>query len=142
MATRRELILTTWASALTGMPQVSGRIWRDRVEPLQRHESPGIVIEWTTDTPSVSTSIPFLDWELQAQAVIIVRDAAPSVIADPIVAEIHRRTMGAGLMSLPYVIDVMPGPHRCELLQADSPAGIVTMPFTIRYRTSEADLET
>jgi len=40
------------------------------------------------------------------------------------------------------VIDIMPGRQILELLQADSPAGIVTMPFIIQYRTNEGDLET
>ena len=141
MATRRELILSTWAQALAGMPEVSGRIWRSRVEPLQRHESPGIAIEWVRDRPDVQTSLPFLDWTLQAQASVIVRDTVPDVIADPIVAEIHRRTMASTALR-DLVIDVTPGETTLELVQADSPAGIVTMPFIIQYRTNEGDLET
>lgn len=141
MATRRELILSTWAAALAGMPQVSGRIWRSRVEPLQRHESPGIAIEWVRDRPDVQTSLPFLDWTLQAQASVIVRDTVPDVIADPIVAEIHRRTMASAALR-DLVIDVMPGETLLELVQADSPAGIVTVPYIIQYRTTNADLET
>lgn len=141
MTTRRELILSTWAVALAGMPQVSGRIWRSRVEPLQRHESPGIAIEWVRDRPDVQTSLPFLDWTLQAQASVIVRDTVPDVIADPIVAEIHRRTMASTALR-DLVIDVMPGETLLELVQADSPAGIVTVPYIIQYRTTNADLET
>lgn len=141
MATRRELILSTWAQALAGMPEVSGRIWRSRVEPLQRHESPGIAIEWVRDRPDVRTSLPYLDWTLQAQASVIVRDTVPDVIADPIVAEIHRRTMGSATLR-GMVIDIVPGETTLELVQADSPAGIVTMPFIIQYRTNEGDLET
>jgi len=140
MTTRREQILSTWAAALAGMPQVSGRIWRSRVEPLQRHESPGIALEWIDDSPDVRTSLPFLDWTLQARAVVIVRDAQPDVIADPIVAEIHRRTMASTTLR-DLAIDVMPGRTTCELLQADSPAGLITVPFVFNYRTSEADLE-
>jgi len=141
MTTRRELILSTWAQALAGMPEVSGRIWRSRVEPLQRHEPPGIAIEWARDRPDVQTSLPFLDWTLQAQASVIVRDTVPDVIADPIVAEIHRRTMASTALR-DLVIDIMPGRQILELVQADSPAGIVTMPYIIQYRTNEGDLET
>jgi len=141
MATRRELILSTWAAALAGMPQVSGRIWRSRVEPLKRHESPGIALEWVRDRPDVRTSLPFLDWTLQAQASVIVRDTVPDVIADAIVAEIHRRTMASTALR-DLVIDVVPGETTLELVQADSPAGIVTMPYIIQYRTNEGDLET
>jgi hypothetical protein len=38
-------------------------------------------------------------------------------------------------------IDVTPGRTTWELLQADSPAGLITVPFVFNYRTSEADLE-
>ena len=140
MATRRELILSTWATALAGMPQVSGRIWRSRVEPLQRHESPGIALEWIDDDPDVQTSLPYLDWTLMARAVVIVRDTQPDVIADPIVAEIHRRTMASTTLR-DLTIDLRPGRTTCELLQADSPAGLITMPFVFVYRTTEGDLE-
>ena len=140
MSTIREQILSTWVAALAGMPEVSGRIWRSRVEPLQRHESPGIALEWIDDDPDVRTSLPFLDWTLQARAVVVVRDTQPDVIADPIVAEIHRRTMASTtLRSL--TIEVTPGRTTCELLQADSPAGLITVPFVFVYRTTEGDLE-
>ena len=86
------------------------------------------------------TSLPFLDWTLQARAVVIVRDTQPDVIADPIVAELHRRTM-ASIALRDLTIDLMPGRTTCELLQADSPAGLITVPFVFNYRTSEADLE-
>jgi hypothetical protein len=140
MTTRREQILSTWAAALAGMPQVSGRIWRSRVEPLQRHESPGIALEWIDDDPDVQTSLPYLDWTLMARAVVIVRDTQPDVIADPIVAEIHRRTMASTTLR-DLTIDLRPGRTTCELLQADSPAGLITMPFVFVYRTTEGDLE-
>lgn len=140
MSTIREQILSTWAAALAGTPQVSGRIWRSRVEPLQRNESPGIALEWIDDNPDVRTSLPFLDWTLTARAVVIVRDTQPDVIADPIVAEIHRRTMASTTLR-DLTIDLRPGRTTCELLQADSPAGLITMPFVFVYRTTEGDLE-
>jgi hypothetical protein len=141
MATRRELILSTWAAALADMPQVSGRVWRSRVEALKREESPGVVIDWTQDAPSVSTSLPFLDWNLGARVSVVVRDMLPDLIADPIVAEIHRRTIASTALQA-LVIDVTPGPQTLELIAADSPAGIVTVPFTIHYRTTYGNPET
>lgn len=141
MTTRREQILTTWEAALQGLPTTSGRIWRSRVEPLQRHESPGVVIEWDTDTPSSTTSnLTYMDWSLAARAVIVTRDSRPDSVADPIVAQIHQLTIASTALRA-LLIDLMPGQTRCELLQADSPAALITMDWAFTYRTSYGSQE-
>ena len=45
MTTRRETILAAVRTALTGTTGVSTRIYRSRVEPMARAESPAIVVE-------------------------------------------------------------------------------------------------
>ena len=62
MTTKRESILAAIATALDGTTGVGTRIYRSRVEPLSRAESPAVVIEPVSDTPEQNTSLPTLDW--------------------------------------------------------------------------------
>ena len=64
MTTRRETILAAIATALTGTTGVSTRIYRSRVEPITKGESPALVIEPLTDTATQNTSLPTLDWAM------------------------------------------------------------------------------
>jgi hypothetical protein len=85
MTTKREQVLTAIRTALTGTTGVSTRIYRSRVEPLSRGESPAIVIEPVSDTAQQNTSLPTLDWSLTVRVAIIVRGNVPDQLADPIV---------------------------------------------------------
>ena len=55
MATKRETILAAIRTALTGTTGVGTRIYRSRVEPIAREESPAIVVEPLIDTASQNT---------------------------------------------------------------------------------------
>jgi hypothetical protein len=50
MTTKRETILAAVRTALTGTTGVSTRIYRSRVEPISRGESPAIVVEPVSDS--------------------------------------------------------------------------------------------
>ena len=52
MATKREQILEKIKSNLAGTVGVGTRIYRSRVEALTRSETPAIIIEPISDTPS------------------------------------------------------------------------------------------
>ena len=52
MTTKRENILAAVKTALTGTAGVGTRIYRSRVEPMSRNESPAIIIEPVSDTPN------------------------------------------------------------------------------------------
>ena len=51
MATKRERILAAVKTALTGTAGVGTRIYRSRVDPWSRGESPALIIEPVSDTP-------------------------------------------------------------------------------------------
>ena len=55
MTTKRESILAAIATALVGTTGVSTRIYRSRVEPIARGESPAIVIEPINDIAQQNT---------------------------------------------------------------------------------------
>ena len=141
MTTRRERILTAVRTALTGTTGVSTRIYRSRVEPMARAESPAIVVEPVSDTAEQNTSLPTLDWSLTVRVAVIVRGAIPDQVADPIVESLHAKLM-ADLTLGGYAIDIQPQGVNFEMVEADQPAGVISCDYLIRYRTSVTNLAT
>lgn len=141
MTTRRETILAAVRTALTNTTGVSTRIYRSRVEPMARAESPAIVIEPVNDTAEQNTSLPTLDWSLTVRIAVIVRGAIPDQLADPIVESLHSKIM-ADLTLGGVAMDVRPVAVNFEMVEADQPAGVVSCDYLIRYRTANANLAT
>jgi hypothetical protein len=141
MTTRRETILAAVASTLAGTTGVSTRIYRSRVEPLTRGESPALVIEPISDTAEQLTSLPMLDWSLTVRIAVIVRGNIPDQLADPTVESLHSKLM-ADLTLGGYAIDIQPQAVNFEMVEADQPAGVITCDYLIRYRTTVANLAT
>lgn len=141
MTTRRETILTAVRTALTNTAQVGTRIYRSRVEPMARAESPAIVIEPVNDTAEQNTSLPTLDWSLTVRIAVIVRGAIPDQLADPIVEDLHSKLM-ADLTLGGVAMDVRPVSVNFEMVEADQPAGVISCDYLIRYRTANANLAT
>ena len=141
MTTRRETILAAVRTALTGTTGVSARIYRSRVEPMSRAESPAIVIEPLQDQAAQNTSLPTLDWSLTVRVSVIVRGPVPDQQADPIVEDLHSRLM-ADLTLGGRAIDILPQAVTFELVEADQPAGVISCDYLIRYRTNVSNLAT
>jgi hypothetical protein len=139
MTTKREQILDAIVASLAGTVSVGNRIYRSRVEPFARGESPAIVVEPVNDTAVQTTALPTLDWSLTVRVAIIVRGNAPDQLADPIVESAHSRVM-ADLTLGGYAFDVRPESVSFELLEADQPAGVISLDYLVRYRTSITDL--
>ncbi len=139
MTTRRENILSAIATALSGTAGVGTRIYRSRVEPLSRAESPAIVIEPVSDTPEQNTSLPTLDWTFRIRIVVIERATVPDQAADDTIASLHSKIM-ADLTLGGHAIDVEPATTSFQLLEADEPAGVIFCEYDIRYRTQVGDL--
>jgi len=141
MSTRRETILAAIRTALTGTVQVGTRIYRSRVEPLARQESPAIVIEPVNDNAQQNTSLPTLDWSFNVRIAVIVRGTVPDQLADPIVEDLHSKLM-ADLTLGGYAMDIQPQSVSFEMVEADQPAGVISCDYLIRYRTSVTNLAT
>jgi hypothetical protein len=141
MTTKREQVLTAIRTALTGTTGVGTRIYRSRVEPLTRQESPAIVVEPVSDSAEQNTALPTLDWSLTVRVAIIVRGDVPDQVADPIIESAHAKIM-ADLSLGGYAIDVQPIGVTFDLQEADQPAGVIMMDYLVRYRTNVANLAT
>lgn len=139
MTTKRESIMQALFTALTGTTGVSTRIYRSRVEPVARAESPALVLEPVSDVVEQNTCLPTLDHLLTVRVVVIVRAAVPDQASDPIVQSLHAK-MVADLSLGGLAIDVQPGPTEFTLEQADTPVGVIYCTYRIQYRTSVGDL--
>lgn len=141
MTTRREDILAEIASTLAETTGVSTRIYRSRVEPLTRGESPALVIEPISDTAEQNTSLPKLDWSLTVRISVIVRGTIPDQVADATVQSLHSKLM-ADLTLNGNAYDIQPVGVSFDLVEADQPAGVISCDYLVRYRTALADLTT
>ena len=139
MTTKRENIIATIKSTLANTTGVGTRIYRSRVEPLSRGESPAIVVEPITDDADQNTSMPTLDWTLRIRVSVIERASIPDQAADDTIESLHSKIM-SDLTVGGYAIDVQPVRTEFEFIEADQPLGIISNEFEIRYRTEVADL--
>jgi hypothetical protein len=139
--TKREQILAAIRTALTGTAGVGNRIYRSRVEPLARQESPALIVEPVKDTPAQNTSLPTLDWSFVVRVAVIVRANVPDQAADPVVESLHSKLM-ADLTLGGLAIDIQPFPVEFQVVEADVPAGVVICDYLVKYRTSVTDLST
>ena len=139
MTTKREQVLSAIATALATTAGVNGRVYRSRVTAMQRAESPAIVIEPISDTPTQNTSLPTLDWRMRVRVTVIVRATVPDQTADPIIESMHAK-MVADLTLGGVAIDVQPDEVTFNMLDADQPAGVIFNDYIVQYRTSVASL--
>lgn len=139
MTTRRENILATLRTTLTGTTGVSTRIYRSRVEPISRGESPAIVLEPVSDQALTDVSFCKTDWSLTVRVSVIVRGAIPDQQADPIIESLHSKLL-ADLTVGGYAMSIEPQSVQFDMLEADQPSGVISCDYLIRYRTSTTNL--
>jgi hypothetical protein len=139
MTTRRESILAAIASSLAGTTGVSTRIYRSRVEPITRGESPAIVVEPISDQAVISNSHCKTDWTLTVRVAIIVRGAIPDQAADPIAESMHAKIMADQSVG-GYAVAIEPRGVQFDMISADQPGGVIACDYEVRYRTGLASL--
>jgi len=142
MASKREQILAAIKTTLANTTGVGTRIYRSRVEPIARGETPAIVIEPITDEPTInSSSYLKIDWTLRIRVVVVVRGITPENIGDATIESLHTKiltdTTIGGLAK-----DIRPSTQSFEFIEGDQPSGIITCEYEIDYRTSYNSLST
>jgi len=138
MTTVRETILSTLATTLASAPSIGAPVYRSRVAPLSRGESPAVIIEPVSDEAGQPV-IPKLDWRMVVRVSVIVRAETPDQTADIIVQKVHAKVM-SDLTVGGYAYDVQPVSTSWDFLESDVPTGIISYDFIILYRTSLTDL--
>ncbi len=141
MTTRRERILATIASSLAGTTGVSTRIYRSRVEPITRGESPAIVVEPISDQANTDVSFCKTDWSLTVRIAVIVRGIIPDQQADATIESLHAKVMADQTVG-GYAMSIEPRGVQFDMIEADQPAGVIACDYLIRYRTAVANLAT
>jgi hypothetical protein len=139
MSTKRESILAAIRTALTGTTGVSTRIYRSRVEPMAREESPALVVEPINDSARIETSLPTLTWRMTVRVTVIVRGDIPDQVADPIIESLHSK-LSSDLTLGGYAMDIQPVSVTFNLVEADQPAGVIMCDYLVIYRTSSTNL--
>jgi hypothetical protein len=141
MATKRELILEAIKTALTSSATLGATVYRSRVTPLARGESPAVIVEPVRNDVEQNTSLPTLDHSMQVRVAVIVRGEIPDQLADPVIDAAHAAIM-ADLTLGGLAIDVQPGETEFTMQDADQPVGVIFSIYIVRYRTSVGDLST
>lgn len=136
---KREQILAAITAALAGTTGVGSRIYRSRVEPMARQESPAIIVEPLKDRCEQNTSLPTLDWSLLVRVAVVIRANVPDQAADPTVSSLHSKLM-ADLTLGGLAIDIQPFQVEFQAVEADVPAGVVICDYLVKYRTSVSNL--
>jgi len=140
MASKREDILDAIKTALTGTVGVSTRIYRSRIIPLaQRSQLPALIIEWSNDDAEQNTSLPTLDWSLSVTITVLSSGDIPDEQADATIVSAHAK-MTSDLTLGGEAIDVQPTNVTFEAIDGDSPIGVTSMGFLVRYRTEVDDI--
>ena len=136
MATKREQILEKIKSNLAGTVGVGTRIYRSRVEALTRSETPAIIIEPISDTPSDTQNFNnIVNHELKVNISVVVRGSIPDKIADPTIESLHTKVLDDPSLG-GIAIDIRLSTTSFEILEADQPAGVISCEFDIDYRTN------
>ena len=102
MTTKTENILAAVKTALTGTTGVGTKIYRSRVVPLTRNETPALVIEPINNTCEQNTGLSHLDWNLQLRVLIIVRGSttvSPDQAGDPTLESLHSKMLVSSLQN-------------------------------------------
>jgi len=142
MASKREQILAALKTQLTGTTGVGTRIYRTRVTPTARNESPAIVIEPINDQPNVnSATYEKIDWTLRIRVVVIVRGEIPDNIADATINSLHTKLVNDPTIG-GLALDIRPSTTSFEAIDADQPAGVIFCEYEIDYRTAYNNLST
>ena len=142
MASKREQILAKIKTNLTGTTGVGTRIYRSRVEPMTRVETPSLVVEFVTDEPTVNSATYLkLDWTLRVRIVVIVRSQTTDTTADPTIESLHTKIVSDPTLG-GLALDVRPLTVTFDVVEADQPAGVISCEYEIDYRSSYNDLST
>lgn len=140
MTTKRETILAAIRTALTGTTGVGTRIYRTRVTPVPREESPAIIVEPLSDSAALQTHLATINWTMAVRITVIVRGVIPDQVADPIIASLHSKVMADPTLG-GYAIDILPTGVNFAFTDADGAAGEIQCDYRVMYRTSLTDLE-
>lgn len=139
MSSKREQILAAIMASLTGTAGVGSRIYRSRVAALDRAQSPAIVVRPKAETEPVENFLNIVDRLFTFTIDIITRGNEPDSLADPIITDAHKRIM-ADLTLGGLSLEIREGKSEFQIENADQDLCLLTVEYTVWYRTTKGDL--
>ena len=140
MASKREDILAAIKTALANTTGVGTRIYRSRTLPLaQRSQLPALIIEWSNDDASLITSAPSINWSLTVTVTILCSGDVPDQGVDATLLSMHSKIMNDVTLG-GECMDIAPTTQAFETIDGDSPIGVMTCSYLVRYQTTTTDL--
>lgn len=138
----RETILAEIVTRLGNTTGISGRVFRSRVEAVQRNEMPAIIVLPDADNPEQRTSSCKIDRKLSVSVMLLLHADVPDQAADPILQDLHKRILPTTGGQIDFTlgglaIDIEEAGTDFRLAATD---GVIVQSYIIWYRTAIADL--
>ena len=130
-------ILQAYESALAGTVNVGPRIFFDRPEAASRGELPALSILPDSEADEILTTTETLTSSLSFNVDILVSGSPLSVIADPILVDMHSKLMAADLNAL-KVISLYPTGR--QWVREEGEVHALRCGYTVKHRTLLTDL--
>jgi hypothetical protein len=128
-------VLTQSGDQLITDNELNATVYRSRVEPLTRGETPAVIIEPVNDQPNDTNYYDQLDWTLRVRITTLVRDNAPDDASDLYTKIVHRNFVSEETLN-GECLDIVPDRVDFSLFEADVPLAVVSQDFLVRYRTA------
>lgn len=143
MNTRREQILSALKTKLDGVTLATGGVYRSRVYALTRAQTPAIILDPVSDNCDTSM-LGVIDWSMLIRIAVVVRgnlasDISADQVADPIVNAIHPLVISDKRLG-GLTMDIEPVSATFEIQGGDQPIGVVSLAYSVKYRTVDTDL--
>jgi len=140
MSSIRDQILSAIEDRLSTTSGVSGRVYRSRVQALQKSELPAILVEPINDSASPYSNTDFMNWTLRVRVGLILRSQAPDTDMDPILVSIHSLIMADRTLGN-LCFDIVPESISFSNNKEDVTTGVADAVYSVTYRTQALDLE-
>lgn len=143
MSSKSEQILVHLETLLAAVPGVTGRVYRDRVEALQRVELPALILLPELEVGEYGYTTCRTAWTLLVRIIIGVNGGGVSTTADPIRTAIHAAlTADQTLGGLATYCRVPQGKPAAEWMpeKGDGQPGMLMLSYEISFRSLDSDL--
>lgn len=147
---RTEQILAAVKTALTGLATTGANVERGRIYPHQVEKLPALSIMMGADVPAAELMTGLVDWDFSFMVEAAVRvapdytdlESGVETELNQVRKEVHIALFADTTLGLSFVHDIIPGPVDQPQLhdEGDAPHGSLAMQFTVRYRSSRADI--
>lgn len=150
MTARAESIMSAIETTITGLGLTGANVQRGQIYRNESDRLPALSLFMGDDQVASEYQTGLLDWELSVfiqSTVLIEADyttyaATLETSINAVREQLHAALLADHTLGLGYVVDVIPvAASRPDLAgEGDKPTASQTLEYTVRYRTSRADI--